>query len=440
MPLPHLPSLPSLLVAAAFTAASSFVAAAVLTMQTVTLKLPEGIAQKAPFDRPRSLTVPAGYSAELMARVPNARFLALAPNGDLLVSQPEQGAITLVTSNAQGRAQQTEFASGLRKPHDMVFHKLGDTLWLYLAEAHRIVRSAYQPGQRQMGAVEVVVDNLPNASSPELKGRYGHELKNIALSGDKLYVSIASTCNACVSDTESDPVRGAIYEYDAKGGKGRLYARGIRNAEGLDFRPGTRELWVVVNNRDNIAYPFQKDFNGDGSNDYGKVMQAYVDRNPPELLLNVRDGGNYGWPFCNSNGDAGMDNMPYVRDVEHNADGGKLDCGTLPRPAKGLPPHSAPLGMSFLPKDGMPPAWAGGLVVALHGCWNCSALNGHKVAFYPVDGHGKVGTEVDLISGWLTDAGRRQRWGRPVDVIADGKGGLYISDDEAGAVYRVRPR
>lgn len=440
MPFPRLSNLPSLLTAAVLAAASTIAAAAGPAMQSVTLQLPEGAAQKAPFDRPRSLTVPSGYSAELLARVPNARFLALAPNGDLLVSQPEQGAITLIATSAGGRTQQLEFASGLRKPHDMVFHTLGDTVWLYVAEAHRIVRSRYQSGQRQMGQVEVVVDNLPNASSPELKGRYGHELKNIALSGDKLYVSIASTCNACVSDTESDPVRGAIYEYDAKGGKGRLYARGIRNAEGLDFRPGTRELWVVVNNRDNIAYPYQQDFNGDGSNDYGKVLQAYVDRNPPELLLNVRDGGNYGWPFCNSNGDTGMDNMPYVRDVEHNADGSKLDCGSLPRPAKGLPPHSAPLGMSFLPQDGITATLGNGLATALHGCWNCSSLNGHKVVFYPVDANGRVGEGIDLVSGWLTDAKKRARWGRPVDVIPDKTGGLIISDDEAGAVYRIRAK
>jgi glucose/arabinose dehydrogenase len=432
------PFLFSLLLAASIAAASQ-AGAAGLASQAVQLKVPEGAAHQAPFDKPRSLNVPAGFGAELLARVPNARFLALAPNGDLLVSQPEQGSITLLVTNAQGRTQQVQFASGMRKPHDMVFHQLGDTVWLYVAEAHRIVRSRYQSGQKQMSQPEVVVDNLPSASSPELKGRYGHELKNIALAGDKLYVSIASTCNACESDTEADPVRGAIYEYPANGGKGRLYARGIRNAEGLAFRPGSGELWVVVNNRDNIAYPFHKDFNGDGSDDYGKVMQSYVDRNPPELLISVKDGGNYGWPFCNSNGEAGMDNMPYERDVQHNATGSKLDCSKLPRPAKGMSPHSAPLGMSFLPKAGMPASLAGGLAVALHGCWNCSALNGHKIVFYPIDAQGRVGEEADLVTGWLTDEKKRQRWGRPVDVIPDGKGGLYISDDEAGAVVRIKP-
>ncbi len=439
MPFPSPAPLSSLLLAAVCAAAAPLACAAGLATHSVQLELPEGVAHKAPFDQPRKLTVPDGYHAELLARVPNARFLALAPNGDLLVSQPEQGRITIVASNAQGRTQQAQFASGLSKPHDMVFHRLGDTLWLYVAEANRVVRSAWRNGQKEMGKPEVVVDHLPSASSPELKGRYGHELKNIALDGDKLYVSIASTCNACESDVKADPVRGAIYEYDANGGKGRLFARGIRNAEGLAFRPGTRELWAVVNNRDNIAYPFHKDFDGDGSDDYGKVMQAYVDRNPPELLIKVRDGDNYGWPYCNSDGASGMDNMPYVRDAQHNADGSKLDCSKLPRPAKGLPPHSAPLGMSFLPPQGMPKALAGGLAVALHGCWNCSSLNGHKVVLHRIDAQGKVADEADLVSGWLTDAKKRQRWGRPVDVIPDGKGGLYISDDEAGAVYRIRP-
>src|SRR5207344_2081182 len=143
-----------------------------------------------------------------------------------------------------------------------------------------------------------------------------------------------------------DPVRGAIYAYELDGKNGRLYAKGLRNAEGLDILPGTEELWAAVNNRDNIAYPYQKDFDGNGSNDYGKVMQAFVDDNPPEPFTRVRDGGDYGWPFCNPNPRSAsvFFDMPFDRDVQLNPDGNRRNCDQLDHINLGLPAHTAPLG------------------------------------------------------------------------------------------------
>jgi glucose/arabinose dehydrogenase len=405
----------------------------------VTLQVPEDMAFS-PFHVPRTLTVPFGFTIRVFARVSGVRFMAVAPNGDLLVSHPGMGTITLLRQDSQGKLQRFIFASELHNPHDIVFHRVRDREFVYIAESNRIIRSPYENGQTRIASAEVIVDNLPDASSPGLKGSYGHQLKNIALNGDKLYVSIASTCNACASDTKSDPIRSAIYEYDADGKNRRLYAQGLRNAEGLAFRPGTNELWAVVNNRDNIAYPFHKDWSGDGKDDYGKVMQSYVDGHPPDLLVKVKDGGHYGWPFCNSNPDNGLDNMPYDRDAQLNPDGTQLDCERIDRPVKGIAAHSAPLGMSFLHDSKMPSAYRNALVTALHGCWNCSKLNGHKIEMYTVDENGNVGNAVDLVTGWVTDAERRERWGRPVDVVPDGRGGLYISDDYSGTIYLLHPQ
>jgi glucose/arabinose dehydrogenase len=403
---------------------------------SVTVSVPEGMAS-APFDTARTLTVPTGTTVALFARVTNARFMAVAPNGDLLVSNPGAGTITLLRPEGNASSQTFSFASGLTNPHDMVFHTVGTTTYLYIAESNRITRTTYTPGMISIGEPETVVANLPDASTPELNGSYGHQLKNIALRGNRLYVSIASTCNACLADTASDPIRGTIYEYDLQGGNRRLYAQGLRNAEGLAFKPGSNELWVTVNNRDNIAYPFHNDWDGDGTDDYGRVMQSYVDGHPPDLFTRVADGGHYGWPFCNANPDTGLDNMPYDRDVEFNPDGTALDCSMITRATKGLPPHSAPLGFSFLRGFGLPAAFENAMAVALHGCWNCSELNGHKVAIYPLLADGSVGAGIDLVTGWVTDAKERERWGRPVDVVPDGTGGLYVSDDFADAVYRI---
>lgn len=402
------------------------------------VRVPDSSMATPPFDVGRSLSIPPGFAISVFARVDGARFMAIAPNGDLLVSNPGAGSITLLRQDAGAAPRSFNFAAGLHHPHDLVFHTTGGKTYLYIAESNRIIRTPYTGGETRIGTIEAVVKNLPDASSKGLRGSYGHQLKNIALHGDKLYVSIASTCNVCASDTEADPIRGAIYEYDADGSNRRLYARGLRNAEGLAFKPGTNELWAVVNNRDNVAYPHHGDWDGDGKDDFGEVIQSYVDEHPPDLLTQVKDGGNYGWPFCNANPDHGLDDMPYDRDVQMNPDGAKLDCSKATHATKGIAAHSAPLGLSFLQDSKLPTPYRNAFATALHGCWNCSKLNGHKIVLYPLNADGKPGDGIDLVTGWVTDAKRKQRWGRPVDVISDGKGGIYISDDDSGTVYLLK--
>lgn len=396
----------------------------------------------APFDKDRQLTVPPGFGIRLWARVPKARFMAAAPSGDILVSVPSEDKIVLLRERPNNTPQVVDYATGLQNPHDMVFHRIGETIYLYVAESNRITRSVYQAGETVRGGREVVVDNLPDDSTPELQGSYGHELKNIALSPDnKLYVSIASTCNACTEDTVSDPVRGAIYQYSADGKERRLFARGLRNAEGLDLIPGTGSLWVAVNNRDDIRVPVDVDVDGDGRSDLGAIVPSYVDENPPEPFTAVRDGGNYGWPFCNSIPNATMSNLDVLPDDEINRNGSNFNCATVDRASKGIRAHSAPLGLSFLHASNLPVTYRKGAAIALHGCWNCTSLNaGYKVVYFPFDDAGNPGAEIDLVSGFVTDPNGRDLWGRPVDVIPDGRGNLLISDDYAGAIYQLYPR
>lgn len=405
------------------------------------LEVPDALAA-APFDEDRNLTIPPGFGIRVSARVPGARFMALAPNGDVLVSVPDAGKIVLLRERANDVPQAFDYATGMRNPHDMVFHRIGEATYLYVAESHRITRSVYRNGDTASPERETVVADLPDNSTPELQGSYGHMLKNIALSADhKLYVSIASACNACAEDTLSDPVRGAIYQYSADGKDGRLFARGLRNAEGLDFIPGTNTLWVTVNHRDEIHFPHDIDFDGDDQSDLGRILPEYVDANPTELFTPVRDGGHYGWPFCNPVPHPLMSNLQLQPDHELNRNGGNLDCTSVDRPAKGIRAHSAPLGFSFLHASNVPPAYRQGAALALHGCWNCTSLHaGYKVIYFPFDGAGNAGAEADLVTGFVTDPNARSYWGRPVDVIADGRGGLLISDDHAGAIYQLYPQ
>ncbi|MFD1732213.1 PQQ-dependent sugar dehydrogenase [Deinococcus malanensis] len=254
-------------------------------------------------------------------------------------------------------------------------------------------------------------------------------------------MSIASATNADPSDLAATPKRGAVYTYAANmlgqtATAGTLYAQGIRNAEGLAIAPGTSDLWVAVNNRDNIAYPFHRDITGDGQDDYGKVIPSYVDDHPPEELIRVRNGGHYGWPFCNPNPDGGLLNMPFDRDVQTNADGSRLNCDTADRVTVGMPAHSAPLGLTFWTGPNVPGSYAGGAVVGQHGSWNRTSFSGHKFVLFPKT-VGGLGTERDLVTGFVTDPVNKVRWGRPVDAAVAPDGGLYLSDDQSGTVYHL---
>jgi glucose/arabinose dehydrogenase len=427
--------------AASSSAASSSTAAssssAIPTRVSITVDVPSTLSAP-PFNEARQLQVPSGFGIRVIARVDDARFLATTPDGGILVSVPNSGKLVLLKNNGT-RYEASDFASGLSSPHDMVLYQEGNNQWLYVSETARVIRYAWTAGMTRAGTAQVVVADLPSAATPGITS-YSHRLKNITIGPDgKLYVAIASSCNVCESDATADPVRGAIYVYDADGKNGRLFARGLRNAEGLAFLPGTSQLWAAVNNRDNMPYPYHRDFDGNGSDDYSKVMTAFVDDNPPEPFTAVRDGGDYGWPYCNAsprNGTA-IFNLPLERDLDTNADGSKRDCSKLDSASVSLPAHTAPLGMSFLHNSGMPAPWKQGAAIALHGCWNCSRLNGHSVVFVPVDSSGKPGNETDLITGWIIDAAARTRWGRPVDVIAAPSGGLLVSDDYSGTVYEL---
>jgi glucose/arabinose dehydrogenase len=396
--------------------------------EQVPVDVPAGL-DDAPYDKPRKLTLPGGWKASVYARITKARFMSPTPSGDLLVSQPSTGRVWLVRRSGDGTGKATVFIGGLDRPHDIVFTELSGQTWVFISEADRVMRYPYTNGDTRARQGQVVVDGLPSTSTPELRGQYSHVLKNIAISDGVLYLSIASTCNVCASDTVSDPQRATIYTYDAAGrNKGRkLFARGIRNAEGLAFVPGTADLWIVVNNRDNILVPDGRDADGDGQSDKGKKVVEYVDDHPPEEFIHVREGGFYGWPFCNPNIDKGMRNMPYDRDYQLNRDGKAADCAKATPVDVGIQAHSAPLGLTFVPDLGA--------VIALHGSWNRSVRTGYKVIHFPWSNG--PGPQLDLVTGFLNDQGKP--WARPVDIAIDADGSLLISDDFSGSLLRLTP-
>ncbi len=403
----------------------------------ITVNVPTSM-RSAPFDHDRTLNVPPHFSIAVFARVPNARFMAVAPNGDVLVSDPGDGKVVLLRPDpAGGDPKAFDFAKGLRSPHAIIFHTMGAVTYVYISETNQINRYVYAVGDTSAHDRQIIIKDLPDRETPALHGAYNHPLKNLAIdSHDHLYVAIGSSSNADPSDQAADPVRGAIYMYNADGTNGRLFAKGIRNAEGLAIVPGTDTLWVAVNNRDNLACPTT----GSGCTN-GRIVAAYVDNHPPEEFMAVRDGGNYGWPFCNPNPDSvtGMVNMPFERDVQNNRSGDALNCDSADRVNMGIQAHSAPLGLSFLGGSKFPALYRDGAAIGLHGSWNRTTKTGYKVAYFPWDTATQTpGAQIDLVTGWLPD-GSSDVWGRPVDAVPDAAGNLLISDDANGTIYKLIP-
>lgn len=383
----------------------------------VAVEVPPGLAE-APFDQPREVRVPAGWTMAVWARTPRPRLAAWAPDGTLLVSVPSAGTVLRFTPR-EGGAEESVLLDGLNQPHGLAV--AGSTL--YVAQSDRVDAYDYRDGTAT--APRVVADGLPDAKSPDLRGAYSHALKSVAVGPDgAVYFSIGSTGNISAEDRTATPPRATVMRVPPGGGPAEPFATGVRNGTGLAVAPDGA-IWTANNGRDNVADPAT-----------GRVDPAYVGENPREQIARLSPGRELGWPYCNPvPGAAGPANLPFVRDVQTNPDGERLDCAALPPVEQSMGAHSAPLGLSFV--DGALPApYARGALIGVHGSWNRQPPREPEVSFYPWS-DGGLGDQQTLVGGFQADDG--SRWGRPVAAVAGPDGAVYITDDAADAIYRLAP-
>jgi len=337
------------------------------------------------------LRVRSGFKVDYFARnVSEARFMALAPDGAVYVSQPPSGnVLRLVDQDGDGVAESRSVAiSGLTYPHGLAFHKG----FLYVANTDGVARVALGSDGRA-------------SSAPQYVNHYsafgGHSTRTVVFGADSaMYVSIGSTCNLCI---ETETGRGGVMQFNEDGSGGRAYATGLRNAVGIALHEPTGKLWAVTNERDDLT-PSHENL-------------------PPEEIDILQDSGDYGWPYC------------YASRVPNPEYNNPTRCASTLTPALEMQAHSAPLGIAFLDNaTSFPADYRSDAVVAFHGSWNRTQPTGAKVVRVHIENGLPSGVE-DFVTGWQRDDGTR--WGRPVGLLVYRDGSLLISDDASGTIYRV---
>ena len=353
-----------------------------------------------------NLNLPEGFRVAVAAEgLKRVRFMSLAPDGRIFVTDMHD-----LTDNRKGAVyildqfdrphrkflKVTPYLTNLRNPNSVAFHtdEAGRD-WLYLALTDRVVRYRYVSGADQpMGKPEVLA-NFPDYG---LDYKYGgwHLTRTLAFGPNgKLYVSVGSSCNACV---EKEDVRATVIEMNPDGSGRRFHARGLRNAVGLRWVDGA--LYATNMAADHL----------------GK------DR-PADTMYALQAGTNYGWPYCYQSG-------PRVfADPEFNPRGRRLRCGAVPRALAAFDAHSSPLGLEHF-DAGEPEELSNSFLVALHGSTNRRLGRGYRVVRVPEGG----GTPVDFITGFQ-QAGKV--YGRPADIFRLDTGAFLLTDDHAGVVYYV---
>lgn len=340
---------------------------------------------------------PEGFSVNIFAdRLEHARWLAVAPNGDVFLAEPRAGHIRILRdADGDGRAEvNQEFARGFRQPHGMAVRDGA----LYVADTDAVWRIPYKAGDLRASAMAE-----PVTAKGVFGGSGGHWTRNIefAPDGSKFYVAVGSGSNI---DEEKVP-RATVQEFSADGKNQRTFATGLRNPVGIAFYPGTNDLYTVVNERDGMG-----------------------DELVPDYMVRLKDGGFYGWPYSYIGGN------PQPKFAEKRPDLVKQAIV----PDLLFRAHTAALGLVFYTADQFPADYKGDAFVALHGSWNAAQPRGYHVVRVPFkDGKPAGHYEVFLSGFWIDGAEPAQVIGRPVGLAVARDGSLLVADDAANVVWRV---
>jgi len=356
-----------------------------------------------------SLNLPEGFAVSVAAEgLKRVRFMARSPDDRIFVTDMynradnQKGTVYILDGfNPATRRFKTvtPYLSALRNPNSIAFHTDEKGVdWFYLALTDRLLRYKYIAGESKPGGEPEVLATFPAYG---LGYKYGgwHLTRTVVIGGNgKLYVSVGSSCNAC---EEKEEVRASVLEMDPDGKNQKHFARGLRNAVGL--------RWV----KDGLVATNM------GSDHLG-------DQKPADTMYLIKEGANYGWPYCYQ---AGARRIP---DPRFNRAGRRMNCREVPAAFAAFDAHSSPLGLEYF-DAGHDDEIKEAFVVALHGSAHKRLDRGYRVVRLRERGAAPAVAE-DLITGFLQGG---IVYGRPADVLQFGNDAFLLTDDYAGVVYYV---
>jgi glucose/arabinose dehydrogenase len=332
------------------------------------------------------LKLPKGFKIEVYASgIANARSLRLGDKGTVFVSNRQLDKVYAITDR-NGKREVKVIASGLDRPNGLAFHK-GT---LYITEGTKISKfEKIEDNLDQLPQPVVIYDDLPNHQS--------HGWRYTGIGPDnKLYINVGAPCNICIPPEENAQIR----RINLDGSGAEVFARGVRNSVGFDWHPVTKELYFTDNGRDWLSEDLPED----------------------ELNRVTKLGQHFGFPYCHQGNFTD-------REV-----GWGHSCDDYVKPVALLGPHSAALGMRFYTGRMFPAEYRNAIFVARRGSWNKTKKIGGDVVVAKLNPNGTVKSTEPFLTGFLQN---NEYIGRPVDVQVMKDGSLLVSDDYAGAVYRV---
>ncbi len=337
---------------------------------------------------------PDGFVVSVFAAdVPHARWMTVAPNGDVFLAEPDAGKVVVLRPSADGTraAKIATYARGFDRPHGLAIRNGA----LYVADVKSIWRLSYSDGALQgTGKRTHVADTTPARG-------VGHFTRDIVFdSKGDLFLAIGSRENL----GEDALPYASVQKVNANGSLS-TFASGLRNPVGIAFYPGTDDLYVTVNERDGL---------GDGL--------------PPDYLTGIHQGDFFGWPYAYTG------THP---DPDYGSKRPDLVARTK-TPDVLFQAHSAPLGLVFYEGNQFPSAYRGDAFVALHGSWNSAHPTGYKVVRIKFANGRPQNSYENFVTGfWDGSTSPARVWGRPVGLAVAKDGSLLIADDAGNTVWRV---
>jgi glucose/arabinose dehydrogenase len=351
-----------------------------------------------------NLSIPGSYNISVAAQgLERPRFFAKSPDGRLFVtdmhdrSDNKLGKV-LILENWDPKEKKfqtiTTYLDGLHNPNQVAFYCVNDVNYIYVSETGKLSYYIYKAGDTIPSSTETVIATFPDYG---LDYKYGgwHLTRSIAFHNKKIYVSVGSSCDACI---ETEEIRATIVEMDPDGKNQRIYARGVRNAVGIKWV--NNKLWVTHMGRDNRG----------------------PDK-PEELFHTIDSDRFYGWPYY----------FQYKKKILADT-----AFKNLPRPAYvKIPPvspysfkaHSAPLGFEYF-SNFRDTLLNNSFLVALHGSTSVWRQRGNAIVQVLPNG-----TYREIVSGFLQGKTENKRFGRPCDIMQWDDHSFFITDDKNGVIY-----